>query len=176
MNPLLIIGTVIWLYVLTVFKRTQLMAYFFILGSVGLFFILIALSDPYWVWLFTHMVIQGVKGFGSLTGMCTVMSKYGAVHIISGNLSSLLMTIDYECSGIIETSAFTALVVFFSSIFKEGTSLLRCFRNPLDIPCQCNSTHNRSDYCALFWVHFLFLCTYDTRKTGFLWTCNCTVL
>lgn len=119
MNPLLIIGTVIWLYVLTVLKRTQLMAYFFIIGSVGLFFILITLSNPYWVWFFTHMVIQGVKGFGLLTGMCTVMSKYGAVHIVSGDLSSLLMTIDYECSGIIETSAFAALVLFFPAYSKK---------------------------------------------------------
>lgn len=113
MNPWLIAGMVVWLYILSVLKRVHLSAYHFIFGSIGLFFILIALSTPYWIWFFTHAVILAIKFLGSITKFCTVMSKYGIVHIISGNQSSLLMTIDYECSGIIETTAFTALVIFF---------------------------------------------------------------
>lgn len=112
MNPLLLLGTIIWIYVLSVLRRAHLPAYFFIVGSVGLFFILIALGDPYWVWFFTHAVIAAINGLGQLTGMCDVMSQYGIVHILSENATTLL-TIDYECSGIIETTAFVALVVFF---------------------------------------------------------------
>lgn len=112
MNPLLILGTIVWLYALSVLRRVQLPAYFFIVGSVGLFFILITLSDPYWVWFFTHAVITAISGLGAVTGMCQVMAQYGIVHIISTNATTL-MTIDYECSGIIETMAFLALIAFF---------------------------------------------------------------
>jgi len=112
MNPLLIFGIIIWLYVLSVLRRVQLSAYFFIVGSVGLFFILISLSNPYWVWFFTHAVVTSISGLGAITGMCKVMAQYGIVHIISTNATTM-MSIDYECSGIIETTAFVALIVFF---------------------------------------------------------------
>lgn len=112
MNVWLIIGSIIWLYSLSVLKRVQLPAYFFIVGSIGLFFILIALSDPYWVWFSTHMVVWAIKGLGILTGICHVMTKYGIVHIISQHATTM-MTIDYECSGIIETTAYVALITFF---------------------------------------------------------------
>lgn len=118
MNAFLILGTAVWLYVLSVLRRVQLPAYFFIVGSVGLFFILITLSDPYWVWFFTHAVITAITGLGDLTGMCTVMAKYGIVHIVSSNATTL-MTIDYECSGIIETMAYLALVTFFPTYRRQ---------------------------------------------------------
>ncbi len=119
MNPILLIGTLLWLYVLSVLKRTQLPAYFFIVGSVGLFFILLALSKPYWVWFATHLVILAIKGFSTLTQFSDVMVKYGVVHIFTADQSSVMMTIDYECSGIIETTAFWGLVAFFPAYSRH---------------------------------------------------------
>ncbi|WP_461218588.1 exosortase family protein XrtG [Lapidilactobacillus salsurivasis] len=112
MNPLLIGGILIFLYLLSLMRRAQLPAFSFILGSIGLFFILIAYSDPYWIWFFTHAVVKAVQGFGNLTGLCGVMSQYGIVHILTEQ-GSVLMSVDYECSGIIETMAFVALLTFF---------------------------------------------------------------
>lgn len=112
MNIYQIIGAIIWLYVISVLKRANLSAFFFIVGSVGLFFILITLSDPYWVWFFTHAVMHGIGWFGSLTHMSEIMPKYGLVSI-NNSTSPVMMAIDYECSGIIETSAFISMVVFF---------------------------------------------------------------
>lgn len=111
MSIYLLIGIVIWLYALSVLKRAQLSAFHFIVGSGGLFFILIALSDPYWVWFFTHAVINGIKWFNALTGMSSVMTKYGLVSIFNPTVP-VTMSIDYECSGIIETTAFISLVMF----------------------------------------------------------------
>ncbi|MCI1553090.1 MAG: exosortase family protein XrtG [Levilactobacillus sp.] len=108
----ILIGTVVWLYALSVLKRARLSAYFFIVGSAGLFFILSAISRPYWVWFFTHAVIHGVALFHDLTGWCTIMYNTGLVYITNG-ANPVIMSIDYECSGIIETCAFVALVVFF---------------------------------------------------------------
>ncbi|RRG09144.1 MAG: exosortase family protein XrtG [Lactobacillus sp.] len=112
MNVYIIVGTIIWLYVLSVLKRSKLSAFFFIVGSGGLFFILIALSDPYWVWFFTHAVLHGIGWLGGLTHMSTIMPKYGLVSI-SNPTSPVMMSIDYECSGIIETTAFISLAVFY---------------------------------------------------------------
>lgn len=112
MNPWLLLGVIVFLYILSVFKRVQLPAFVFIVGSIGLFFILMAISNPYWVWFFTHLVVKAIQLLGNLTGMCEVMPKYGIVHIISQNATTML-TIDYECSGIIESCAFLALIVFF---------------------------------------------------------------
>lgn len=111
MNIYLIIGIVIWLYSLSILKRAHLSAFHFIVGSGGLFFILMAISDPYWVWFFTHAVINGVKVITNPFKICAVMSQYGMVNIFN-TLAPVNMSIDYECSGIIETAAFVSLVVF----------------------------------------------------------------
>ncbi|WP_057766217.1 exosortase family protein XrtG [Companilactobacillus tucceti] len=112
MNVYILLGIVVWLYMLSVLKRAQLSAFFFIVGSAGLFFILMAISRPYWVWFFTHAVIHGVDIFNKITGWTTVMLKTGLVYITNGH-NPVIMSIDYECSGIIETCAFVSLVVFF---------------------------------------------------------------
>ncbi len=43
--------------------------------------------------------------------MSTVMGRYGLVSITNSTVP-VTMTIDYECSGVIETTAFISLVVF----------------------------------------------------------------
>lgn len=112
MSVYLVIATVIWLYVISVLKRSNSSAFFFIVGSVGLFFILIAISRPYWVWFFTHAVLHGVGWFGSVTGMSEIMPKYSLISINNPS-NPVMMAVDYECSGVIETSAYLGLVVFF---------------------------------------------------------------
>ncbi|ANZ59916.1 exosortase family protein XrtG [Secundilactobacillus paracollinoides] len=111
MSIYLIIGIVVWLYALSILKRAGLSAFHFIVGSAGLFFILISLSDPYWIWFFTHAVINGVKWVGDVTGMCDVMNRYGLVAI-NNPTQPVMMSIDYECSGIIETTAYIGMVAF----------------------------------------------------------------
>lgn len=44
MNIYVLIGIVVWLYLLSVMKRSKLSAFYFILGSVGLFYLLIVFS------------------------------------------------------------------------------------------------------------------------------------
>lgn len=82
MSIYLVIGIVVWIYLLSVLKRAHVPAFFFLIGTGGLFFILIGFSDPYWVWFFTHSVINGVKWFGNLTNMSEVMNRYGLISII----------------------------------------------------------------------------------------------
>lgn len=111
MNGLLLLCIIIWLYIISVLKRANLTAYYFIFGSIALFFILITLSNPYWIWFFTHSVITGVNLF-SITDFFHIYTKYGLVYI-NNAISPVTMSIDYECSGIIETCAFLAMITFF---------------------------------------------------------------
>ena len=112
MRLLFVIAILAWLYSLSVFKRARVPAAHFIFGSIGLFVLLLVLSRPYWVWFFTHLVVYGVQIFDKFTDMSQVYAKYAIVQILSAT-STVSMTIDYECSGIIETSAFVALTAFY---------------------------------------------------------------
>lgn len=112
MRLLFIIAILIWLYGLSVFKRARVPAAHFIYGSIGLFVLLLFLSRPYWVWFFTQLVVSGIRFFAQFTDMIEVYPKYAIVQILS-KTSSVAMTIDYECSGVIEISAFVALTAFY---------------------------------------------------------------
>lgn len=103
---------------LSVLKRAKLTAFSFIIGSVGFFFILMAMSTPYWIWFFTHSVINGVAWLGDLTKMSQTYPKYGLVYIVN-NLSPVTMQIDYECSGIIETMAYISLLAFYPTYSRK---------------------------------------------------------
>ncbi|MGQ2375946.1 exosortase family protein XrtG [Companilactobacillus zhachilii] len=118
MNSILLFGIIIWIYMLSVLKRAKLTAFSFIVGSVGFFFILMAMSTPYWIWFFTHAVINGVAGLGKLGHMCQVYLKYGLVYI-SNQYSPVTMQIDYECSGIIETMAYISLLAFYPTYSRK---------------------------------------------------------
>ncbi|WP_338232210.1 exosortase family protein XrtG [Companilactobacillus muriivasis] len=118
MNSILLFGIIIWIYMLSVLKRAKLTAFSFIIGSVGFFFILMAMSTPYWIWFFTHAVINGVSWLGDLTKMSQSYPKYGLVYIVN-NLSPVTMQIDYECSGIIETMAYISLLAFYPTYSRK---------------------------------------------------------
>jgi len=118
MNSTLLFSVIGWLYGVSILKRAHLTAFYFIVGSVGAFFVLIALSDPYWVWFLTHAVINVVSLTGELFGWCHVMTKYGTVYIINA-YSPVMMSIDYECSGIIETTAFLGLLIFYPTYQRQ---------------------------------------------------------
>lgn len=118
MRVSILLGTVVWLYALSVLKRARLSAYFFIVGSAGLFFILTSISHPYWIWFFTHAVIHGVAFFNEFAHWSTIMYHTGLVYITNGT-NPVIMSIDYECSGIIETCAFVSLVAFFPTYQRK---------------------------------------------------------
>ncbi|OIM02122.1 exosortase family protein XrtG, partial [Oenococcus oeni] len=99
-TTIILIGTIIWVYILSVLKRAKLSAFYFITGSVGLFLILMALSRPYGIWLFSTIVTRGIGLFGSLSGMFTAFYRENLIEIQNTH-DTILMFVDYECSGII---------------------------------------------------------------------------
>lgn len=102
----------VWIYFLTVFKRGKLSFWYFLVGSVGTFLFMLIFLQP----VFTKPLTNGVtvvSGFlGDLTGFYKAYIEYGALFINNKN-NSISLYIDYECSGIIEIMAFTAMLWFF---------------------------------------------------------------
>lgn len=112
MKYVLIISLVIWLYLLSVFKRTKLSFWLFIVGSVGCFVFMMAWLQPLLIGPLTKGVAVVAGFLGNITGLFQSYFQYG-VLFINNKDCCISMYIDYECSGIIEIMAYSAMVWFF---------------------------------------------------------------
>ncbi|WP_369298394.1 exosortase family protein XrtG [uncultured Neglectibacter sp.] len=108
---LLAIG--IWLALLTVTKRAELHAWHFLIGSAGLFILLMVVVRPVATQPLAQVVSALVGAVGKLTGQFSAYFKYGIIFL-STHGESLTLQIDFECSGIIEIAAFESLLCFFN--------------------------------------------------------------
>lgn len=112
MNWFSIVIFILWIYLLTVQKRGKLDFWYFITGSVGLFIFSIIWIEPVIVGPM-QKAVAAVSGIpGQLTGIYESYFQKGIIFISTGG-TSLSLYIDFECSGIIETLAFFALLWFF---------------------------------------------------------------
>ncbi|MBM7545097.1 exosortase family protein XrtG [Periweissella beninensis] len=125
-KTIIILSIIIWVYGLSVLKRAKTDAFYFLFGSVGLFIILILLSKPYGVWLFSSVVTWGVGIIGKLTGLFTTFYSSHIIQVIANHRTSILL-VDYECSGIIETTAFWGLIAFYPVYRGQKRLLLGLF-------------------------------------------------
>lgn len=103
---------VIWLYVLSVFKRGRLDFRYFITGSVGLFIYMLILVEPVILAPLQKCVAAVAGMFGDMTGMYEAYFNKNIIFMEADG-ANLSMYIDYECAGVIEMLAFLALLWFF---------------------------------------------------------------
>ena len=101
----------VWIYALSVFKRGKLGFFHFLVGSVGLFLILLDCM-PYVKDYFIYAFVWALGFLGDLTGMFESYAIHG-MFFINHEDSLVSMYVDLECSGIIEMLVFTALLMFF---------------------------------------------------------------
>ncbi len=113
MNILVILFAITWIYILTVLSRSKLDFWKFCWGSVGLFILMMVWLQPIVLDSLTKAVASVSGILGGLTHMYSSYFQYG-ILFISNYGSSISLYIDYECSGIIEIMAFTALLWFFN--------------------------------------------------------------
>ena len=81
----IILGTIIWLYALSVLHRAHLDAIHFWVGSVGLFIILAFACRAYFVWLLSTLVTEVTGWWGHLTGIYTSSYLQSNYHHIEQN-------------------------------------------------------------------------------------------
>lgn len=103
---------IIWIYVLSVFKKRKLAAFHYIVGAAGLFaFIFVLFKKPLTIWI-SYVVLYIMDAIGQATGFFTVFSDYNLIFI-DNSQAAISMYIDYECCGVIEILVLVCLVVFY---------------------------------------------------------------
>ncbi len=112
MKLLLAVLIVFWLYSLSVLKRANLQFFRFLVGSVGLFLVMLILISSYLNDRFGELVSGAAGIIGQICGYYKTYYEY-ALILITRPEESISMYIDYECSGIIEIMAYVALLTFF---------------------------------------------------------------
>lgn len=112
MYGILIILAALWLYLLTVLKRAGLHFWYFVVGSVGIFLFMMATLQPLLTEPLTRVVAAAAGMLGEITGLFGSYFQYG-ILFVQNKGESISLYIDYECSGIIELMAFSALLWFF---------------------------------------------------------------
>lgn len=115
-----LILVVLWIYVLTVLKRGKLGFYYFLLGSVGTFLVLLGVM-PYVKNYFINGFVWGLGFVGHLTGMYESYAQLG-MFFIDHNDTVMSLYVDLECSGLIEMMVFVSLLVFFP-VYKPWEKL-----------------------------------------------------
>lgn len=124
MNWLVIVGVILWLYILTVFHRGKLHYFQFIWGSVGLFIIMCIFVQPMVTEALKQLVATVVGMIGSRLSICEAYYEYNIIFIPQMKfISSVSLYIDYECSGIIEMMAFVSMVAFYQ-VYEVGQRII----------------------------------------------------
>jgi len=116
-----IILIIVWLYLLSVLKRGKLGFFYFIFGAVGLFLLIITNVE-----LIMQPYIQGttyvIGTIGKLLNIFDAFPSSG-IFFVTHPRGSMSLYLDLECSGIIELSVFTSLILFFPLFSKTGRFL-----------------------------------------------------
>lgn len=103
---------ILWIYTLSVLKRANLQAYYFWLGSVGLFLFLAFFDRHLLIKLMTDGTVSILKSLATLMPGYSVHSANHVIAIMNGH-QPVQIHVDYEYSGAIETFAFVGLLWFF---------------------------------------------------------------
>lgn len=102
----------LWVWLLRVLRKAGLKFWRYLLGSCGIFLILLILVRP-WIVLPLARLIAAIAGiFGKVTDFYQAYYRYGVIFIESLN-GAITVNIDLECSGFIEISAFISLLAFY---------------------------------------------------------------
>jgi len=106
-----VIAVAVWVYLLLLLNRANLKFWNYLVGACG-FFLICMTFRPFVAMPLARTVAALAGIVGNLTGTFSAFYKYGVIFISSA-AGSISVRIDLECSGIIEISAFLALLAFF---------------------------------------------------------------
>ena len=103
---------VIWVYLLTVFKRKKLNFFFFLVGSIGMFLLLFFSLQPVLTPYLSRFVCWIAGLVGNLFGIFKAYTSYSILFIENQN-GPVSLYVDFECAGLIEMLVFISLITFF---------------------------------------------------------------
>lgn len=118
LNFYIIIGILIWLYIISLLKRANLSGYYFWIGSIGLFLLLSFYVHTYYTWLMSHIITEIIGIMSKLVHSIKIYDMLNEITIQRNNFVVQIL-ITYECSGILEFLAFESLLLFFPIYSKK---------------------------------------------------------
>lgn len=112
MGWLVFLALILWVYILSIFKRGKMGFGFFLIGSIGMFLLLIIVMEPLVSGRLTQAVAFVASTVGNRFGICE--SYVGnSMILLNTHTNALAMVVDLECSGLIEIFSFSSLLWFF---------------------------------------------------------------
>lgn len=114
MNNIILFITigVLWVIGLTLFSKTKMHFFRFLLGSVGVFLISMIFFTPFLERQISVLISESLEMIANVTAYFTVF-KENSIISFETKTGIISMFIDYECSGVIEMLVFTSLLLFF---------------------------------------------------------------
>ncbi|MDF2590919.1 MAG: hypothetical protein K0S75_385 [Clostridia bacterium] len=114
MNNIILFITIgaLWIIGLTLFGKTKMHFFMFLLGSVGVFLISMIFFTPFLERQISLLISETLELIGNATTYFAVF-KENSIISFDTRTGIISMFIDYECSGVIEMLVFTSLLLFF---------------------------------------------------------------
>ena len=106
------IFAVIWIYLLTVFRRKGMSAFWFIWGVAGIFGLTFILFKDMFAGVCAKCLEYLLMGVGHFCSFYNVYPEYNIVFVNSKE-SAISLFIDYECSGAVEVLVLMSVILFF---------------------------------------------------------------
>ena len=103
---------VLWIWLLEVLRKAGLKFWRYLLGSCGIFILLMIFAKPWLVLPLARLVAALAGIFGKVSGFYQAYYRYGVIFIESVK-GAITVNIDLECSGFIEISAFISLLALY---------------------------------------------------------------
>lgn len=112
--PVVLLLLMVWIYMLTVFKRKKLDFLFFTLGCGGMFTFSFFLLEPIATAPLAKFVCYCTGIVGKMLGAFEAYASYGVLFIENEN-GPVSLYVDFECAGLVEILVFIALIAFFGA-------------------------------------------------------------
>ena len=104
---------IVWIYILTVFKRKKLEFFYFLIGSIGTFLFAFALLRNVLTNILTTLTCFLTGLLGNALGIFKAYTSHSILFVENAD-GPISLYVDFECGGVIEILVFLSLIWFFA--------------------------------------------------------------
>ncbi len=104
---------IVWIYILTVFKRRKLEFFYFLTGSIGTFLFAFALLRNFLTNILTTLTCFLTGLLGNALGIFKAYTSHSILFVENAD-GPISLYVDFECGGVIEILVFLSLIWFFA--------------------------------------------------------------
>lgn len=144
----ILIGILVYIYVLNKLKKNNMSAFYFMVGSVGFLCITMLLTYEYLAVIISKLILTIMGWLSGLISIYDVYIDYNIIFINNAK-ASISLYMDYECCGLIEILALSSIILFHP-LFDIKKKIVRliigfvwtCFANIMRLLSICLIIYN----------------------------------